>query len=69
MKEGGYMKVSAFTARCKYEIGDVIATPDGKAMRITDICATHYIKTGKVIFTYELDNSGRYVLLQEEVAK
>ena len=59
------MKVSSFTAKSKYEVGDIIATPDGKAMRITDICAMHYVKTGKIIFTYELNNSGRYVLLKE----
>lgn len=59
------MQVCKFRAKSKYEIGDIIATPDGKAMRITDICALHYCKSGKVIFTYELDNSGRYVRLQE----
>ncbi len=27
---------------------------------VTDIACTHYLKTGKVVFTYELDNSGKY---------
>lgn len=31
---------------------------------ITDIATIHYVKTGKVIFTYELDNSGEYVHIQ-----
>ncbi|WP_373220906.1 hypothetical protein [Mediterraneibacter gnavus] len=27
---------------------------------VTDIACTHYLKAGKVAFTYELDNSGKY---------
>ena len=30
---------------------------------ITDIACTHYIKAGKVLFTYELDGSGKYAPL------
>ena len=27
---------------------------------ITDIACTHYIKTGEVVFAYELNGSGKY---------
>ena len=30
---------------------------------ITDIACTHYIKTGKIEFTFELNNSGEYIQL------
>lgn len=30
---------------------------------ITDIMCSHFLKTGEVVFSYELDNSGRYVKL------
>ena len=66
------MQVAAFSARSPYEIGDKIQviTPAGKNQEgalymttegvITDIACTHYIKTGKIIFTYELNGSGKY---------
>ena len=65
------MKLAAFNAVCPYEIGDkvVILEAAGKNDNgvmyiqregtITDIACTHYIKTGKVVFTYELNGSGR----------
>ena len=71
------MMLAAFNARCPYEIGDQIqvlqpaagimkkdraAYMIGKAT-ITDIACTHYVKTGKVLFTYELDGSGEYIPL------
>ena len=71
------MKMAAFNAVCPYEIGDKItvamAIPTAKAVNgqifsagiatITDIACTHYIKNGKIEFTYELDNSGQYAPL------
>lgn len=66
------MKLAAFNAVCTYEIGDrvVILEVAGKNENgvmytqregvITDIACTHYIKSGKVIFTYELNGSGKY---------
>lgn len=69
------MKVAAFNARSPYEIGDkiqVITTAgknqDGRLYMttyatITDIACTHYVRTGKAIFTYELDGSGEYIPL------
>lgn len=68
------MKFAAFNATCPYEIGDKIvirhidpvcaipsiATRD-EVRTITDISCTHYLKTGKIEFRYELDNSGEYI--------
>lgn len=66
------MKLAAFNAVCPYEIGDrvVILEVAGKNENgvmytqregiITDIACTHYIKSGKVVFTYELNGSGKY---------
>lgn len=66
------MKLAAFNAVCPYEIGDkvVILEAAGKndngvmyiqrGGTITDIACTHYIKSGKVVFTYELNGSGKY---------
>lgn len=66
------MKLAAFNAVCPYEIGDkvVILEAAGKNDNgvmhiqregtITDIACTHYIKSGKVVFTYELNGSGKY---------
>lgn len=67
------MQVAAFSVRCPYEIGDKVQVltaaeknGDGVLYRttsatITDIACTHYLRTGKVLFTYELDGSGKYV--------
>ena len=69
------MQMAAFSAKCPYEIGDrvVVLEVAGKNENgvmymqrvgvITDIACTHYIKTGKIIFTYELDGSGEYIPL------
>ena len=66
------MQVATFSARSPYEIGDKIQvlTPAGKNQggalymtayaTITDIACTHYLKTGKVIFSCEIDGSGKY---------
>lgn len=34
---------------------------------VTDIACTHYIKAGKIAFSYELDNSGGYAELEVKV--
>ncbi len=71
------MQMQAFNAVCPYEIGDRIKvaipaerTADGKMFSlqtatITDIACTHYIKSGKIVFTYELNRSGQYAPLME----
>lgn len=73
------MKMAAFNAVCPYEIGDKIkvAIPaqtekkaDGQLFSvgvatITDIACTHYIKSGKIVFTYELNNNGQYAPLMD----
>ncbi len=66
------MQVSAFSAKCPYEIGDKIqvikeVNAGGRKQymtepaTITDIACTHYLKNGEVLFTYELDGSGTYI--------
>jgi len=68
------MQVVAFSAKCPYEIGDKIqvikeVNAGGKKQymtepaTITDIACTHYLKAGKVLFTYEIDGSGTYIPL------
>lgn len=72
--EGGKrkMKVAAFSAKCPYEIGEKIQVIKeihigGRKQymkehaTITDIACTHYLKSGEVHFTYELDGSGAYI--------
>lgn len=66
------MQMAVFREKSPYEIGDrvVVIEVAGKNENgvmymqregvITDIACTHYIKTGKTIFTYELNGSGRY---------
>lgn len=69
------MQVAAFSEKSPYEIGDKIQviTTAGKNQNgvlymttyatITDIACTHYLRAGKVLFTYELDGSGEYIPL------
>lgn len=69
------MQMAAFSAKSPYEIGDKIKVleaigknPDGvlyavRITTITDIACTHYLRAGKVLFTYELDGSGKYAPL------
>lgn len=65
------MQMAAFNAVCQYEIGDKVkvAIPvqgeDGQKFSvevatITDIACTHYVKKGKIVFTYELNHNGHY---------
>lgn len=64
------MQMAAFNAVCPYEIGDkinAVKAVNGQMFSvgvstITDIACTHYVKSGKVVFTYELNNSGQYAL-------
>lgn len=60
------MKFAAFNAVCNYKIGDrvVIAQPEGSIKTITDIACIHYVKSGKVEFLYELNDSGTYVRIK-----
>ena len=74
------MQAAVFSAKCPYEIGDRInvvrvagSNKNGQLFSvgvatITDIACTHYLKSGKVCFTYELDGSGQYapILSPEE---
>lgn len=56
------MQISQFAATCPLEIGDSVPY-GGKHRIITDIACTHYLKTGRIDFSVELDNSGRYLKL------
>ena len=61
------MKTVYFNAQCPFEIGDkVILNKNGDVdmdniRTITDIAAIHKVRSGSVVFAYELDNSGQYV--------
>lgn len=63
------MKMVEFNATCPYEIGDKINAVkeingqmfSAGVATITDIACVHYIKSGKIVFVYELDNCGKYV--------
>lgn len=69
------MKAAVFSAKCPYEIGDRVnvvkaagSNENGQLFSIgvatiTDIACTHYLKSGEVRFTYELDGSGQYAPL------
>ncbi len=69
------MQVAAFSAKCPYEIGDRVnvikaagSNENGQLFSvgvatITDIACTHYLKSGEVRFTFELDGSGQYAPL------
>lgn len=69
------MQVAAFSAKSPYEIGDKIQVIEAATEKrdgalymtrlatITDIACTHYLRAGKVLFTYELDGSGEYIPL------
>lgn len=69
------MQMAAFSAKSPYEIGDKIQVIEAAAQNkdgalymtrlatITDIACTHYLRAGRVLFTYELDGSGEYIPL------
>lgn len=55
------MKLRAFNAVCPYEVGDKVQIADsGEIVIITDICSSHYVVSGAIIFTYEFNKSGVY---------
>lgn len=51
------MQKAAFMAVCPFELGDTILK-DNTRKTVTDILTVHSLKTGQVVFLYELDNSG-----------
>ena len=69
------MQAAVFSAKCPYEIGDRInvvraagSNKNGQLFSvgvatITDIACTHYLKSGEVLFTYEIEGSGTYIPL------
>lgn len=69
------MTTIKISACCPYEIGDKIVTereihPPELAFKfpaavrtITDIVCQHSVKTGEILFLYELDNSGKLVVI------
>ena len=69
------MKLAAFNAVCPFEIGDKIGmrknacAVSGRTLdviverTITDIVCMHSVKAGTVKFLYELDNSGKLVVI------
>ena len=54
----------AFNARCPFEIGDKVVVDKAIGyVTITDIICIHFLKSGKIEFRYEFNESGNYVLL------
>lgn len=62
------MRKAAFMAVCPFELGDSILK-NGTRKTITDILVVHSLKTGQVIFLYELDNSGRQERIKGRVER
>jgi len=55
------MKVVEWNAWCPFEIGDKVMIEGGLGpYEITDIATTHYARSGKTVFMYELNNNGYY---------
>lgn len=63
------MKYAEINAFCPFEIGDKVRDTTGRVHEITDIAATHYVRTGKVDFCYELDHSGAFVYIARADSK
>lgn len=67
------MQTAQFNAYCPFEIGDKITERRGLPLTarfsrrvtytITDIVCQHSVKTGEILFLYELDNSGKLVVI------
>ena len=64
------MQITAFNATCPFMIGDRVYVVGSRMARqeddrathtITDIACTHFLKNRKIVFSYELDNSGQYL--------
>jgi len=59
------MKQARFNARCPFEIGDRIQdAKTGRVRTITDILCLHFLKSMRIEFAYELDNSGEFVKIR-----
>ncbi len=58
------MKMVLFDAKCPFEIGDKVKLPNGRVKTITDIQCSHFLSERKVIFSYELDHCGLYVMFE-----
>ena len=66
------MHIAAFNATCPFEIGDkvyvigsrmALAPPEtdpNQQKIITDIACTHYLRNGKIEFSYEFNGNGEY---------
>lgn len=46
---------------------EVVVTGAVSIHTVTDISTTHYLKSGKTVFRYELDGSGRHEVLNVKV--
>lgn len=62
------MQQAGFCAVCPFEVGDRIQCGE-KQVVITDILAIHSVKTKRVIFKYEFDNSGVYQKISGRFAR
>lgn len=62
------MQQAAFMAICPFELGDSILK-NGTCKTITDILTVHSLKTGRVAFLYELDNSGHSEPIRGQVER
>lgn len=58
------MKSVFFNAVCPFEIGDCVRDMGGCIHKITDSACARRVRTGKVEFRFELDNSGRLIMLE-----
>lgn len=59
------MQLAEFNAVCPFEIGDVVAVQGKGQATITDIACTHFVKSGKILFRYEFNNSGKYFTVEK----
>lgn len=46
---------------------EVVVAGTASIHTVTDISTTHYLKSGKTVFRYELNGSGRYEVLNVKV--
>ena len=61
---GDRIKTDITREMIRPDTGERIVVMEGiEVHTITDIACTHYLKTGMVVFKYELDHSGNYVKL------
>ena len=65
------MQFASFKARCPAQIGDHVIVRETSTAGmtvtrervVTDIAITHFVREGRIEFSYELDNSHKYVRL------